>query len=57
MRDILSGRATQPVKDMVSLNVGVALYLLNPSMPLTTCMAKAREAVAGGVGRQVLNAS
>jgi anthranilate synthase/phosphoribosyltransferase len=55
MRDLLEGRATQAVKDMVSLNVGVALYLLNPKMPLTTCMAKARETVAGGVGRKVLH--
>jgi anthranilate synthase/phosphoribosyltransferase len=55
MRDILSGRAIQAVKDTVALNVGVALYLLNPNMPLTICMAKAREAVAGGVGRKVIH--
>jgi anthranilate synthase/phosphoribosyltransferase len=53
MRDILSGRATQAVKDMVALNVGLGLYLLKPEMTLATCMAKAREAVAGGVGGRV----
>jgi anthranilate synthase/phosphoribosyltransferase len=55
MRDILSGRASQAVKDTVALNVGVALYLLNPAMTLAICMAKAREAVAGGVGRKVIH--
>ena len=57
MRDILSGRATQPVKDMVALNVGLGLYLLKPEMSLATCMAKAREAVAGGVGGRALHVS
>jgi anthranilate synthase/phosphoribosyltransferase len=51
----LSGRASQAVKDTVALNVGVALYLLNPAMTLAICMAKAREAVAGGVGRKVIH--
>jgi anthranilate phosphoribosyltransferase len=54
MRDLLEGRAKRPVQDMVTLNVGVALHLLNPDRPLPTCMAQAREAVAGGVGRKVL---
>jgi len=57
MRDILSGRATQAVKDMVALNVGLGLYLLKPEMTLATCMAKAREAVAGGVGGRALHVS
>ena len=54
MRELLDGRAPRPVQDMVTLNVGVALHLLDAHTPLTTCMAQAREAVAGGVGRRVL---
>lgn len=57
MRDFLDGYASQPIRDMVMLNVGVMLYLINDTMPLTTCMAKAREAVAGAVGRKVLYAT
>jgi anthranilate synthase/phosphoribosyltransferase len=57
MRDLLNGQASQAVQDTVALNVGVALYLLNPMTPLSTCMAKAREAVAGGVGRKVVYGS
>ncbi|MCL1920976.1 MAG: anthranilate phosphoribosyltransferase [Kiritimatiellaeota bacterium] len=56
MRDFLDGRATRPIQDMVTLNVGVALHLLNPDRPLATCMAQAREAVAGATGRKVLAA-
>jgi len=54
MCDFLDGRAKRPIQDMVTLNVGVALHLLNAGKPLTTCMAQAREAVAGAVGRNVL---
>jgi len=41
----------------VALNVGLGLYLLKPEMSLATCMAKAREAVAGGVGGRALHVS
>ena len=54
MRDFLDGRASRPIQDMVTLNVGVALHLLHPDRHLATCMAQAREAVAGAVGRKVL---
>ena len=54
MRDFLDGRAPLPIQDMVTLNVGVALHLLNSTKPLATCMAQAREAVAGAAGRKVL---
>jgi len=55
MRDFLEGRAPRPIQDMVMLNVGVALHLLD-NAPLATCMARAREAVAGAAGRRVLAA-
>ena len=56
MRGFLDGRASRPIQDMVMLNVGIALHLLNADRPLATCMAQAREAVAGAVGRKVLAA-
>ncbi|MGN0827576.1 MAG: anthranilate phosphoribosyltransferase [Kiritimatiellia bacterium] len=55
LRELLKGRGPEPMRDMLALNVGVALYLLNDSqLELRTCMAKAREAVAAGAGSRIL---
>lgn len=43
--------------DMVVLNVGLAIYLLEEKMDMALCMARAREAVSAGAGRKVLNAA
>ena len=43
--------------DMVILNVGVAMLLLEEHMDLSVCMAKAREAVCAGIGRRTLHAA
>ena len=56
LRGFLDGRGSRPIQDMVVLNVGDALYLLHGDKPMATCMAQAREAVAGAVGRKVLAA-
>lgn len=57
LQDILTGQGKKAMMDMVTLNEGVALYLLEEHSELPVCMAKAREAVCAGVGRRVLHAA
>lgn len=54
---ILDGNGSRPMLDMVSLNVGLALYLLEDSHDMALCMVRAREAVHAGLGRRVLHAA
>lgn len=57
LRELLKGRGPKPMQDMLVLNVGVALHILHDcQLDMRTCMAKAREAVAAGVGAKVLPA-
>lgn len=46
LKDILAGKGPRAMMDMVILNVGVAMFLLEDHMDLSVCMAKAREASA-----------
>lgn len=55
LKDILYGKGARAMMDMVVLNVGVAMFLLEDHMDLSVCMAKAREAVCAGVGRRTLH--
>lgn len=57
LRELLEGRGPKPMLDMVALNVGLALYVLEESPDLAVCMALAREAVNAGAGRRVLDAA
>ena len=41
------------MRNMLALNVGMSIYLLEGKLPLATCIAKAREALASGVGGRV----
>ena len=45
------------MRNMLTLNVGMAIHLLEEKLPLATCMAKAREALASGAGGKVLHAA
>ncbi len=54
LRELLNGGGSAAMRDMLTLNVAVALYLLNENMPLAVCMAKAREAIASGAGRKLI---
>lgn len=49
--------APKPCSNMLALNVGMSIYLLEGKLPLATCIAKAREALASGVGGRVLHAA
>ena len=55
LKDILAGQGPRPMMDMVVLNVGLALYLLDEKADMALCMARAREAVSSGAGRKVLD--
>ncbi len=57
LKDLLAGGGPRPMRDMVALNVGLALFLLEEDWDMALCMARAREAVSAGVGRKVLHAA
>ena len=42
---------------MVALNVGLAVYLLEDGLDLGEAMARAKNAVRAGAGREVLHAA
>ena len=43
LRELLAGRGPEAMRNMLALNVGMSIYLLE-KLPLATCIAKAREA-------------
>jgi anthranilate phosphoribosyltransferase len=49
-KKVLNGTGPQPIQDMVALNLGLALSLLQPEKELKECMDEARDAVARGAG-------
>lgn len=57
LKDILDGNGSRAMLDMVTLNVGLSLYLLEENTDMALCMARAREAVSGGLGRKALHAA
>lgn len=57
LKQLLEGRGPRAMLDMITLNVGLAVYLLEEDLEMSVCMARAREAVHAGVGRKVLHAA
>ena len=55
LKDLLAGGGPEPMKDMIALNAGVCLHLLE-DLPLAEAVDKAREALAAGAARKVLDA-
>ena len=71
LRDILQGRGSKPMRDMLALNLGLALYLLNSERNnnetidpdrgynrsrMAEAMERAKDAVASGAGRSFCHA-
>ncbi len=57
LRELLQGRGNSHMKDMVVLNVGLAIHVIDGTKSLASCMKEARDAVEGGAGsRFVKNA-
>lgn len=57
LRELLAGRGPKAMLDMVALNVGLAVYLLEDDLDLEAAMTRAKNAVREGIGREVLNAA
>ncbi len=49
MVEILAGKASLPIKNMVSLNLGMCLFLLEKNVSLKECINEARKKVNQGV--------
>ena len=49
MKLLFEGNAPQPIKDMVALNLGMALYLLNENMRLKDAVKSARQRIDKGL--------
>lgn len=56
LRDLLSGGGNAAMRDMLVLNVGVTVHLLEDGRDMRRCMDMAREAVMAGAGGKVLHA-
>ena len=68
MRLLLQGRGPKAMRDMLALNLGLALYLLSPDAErpdadrgydrarMAAAMKEAKAAVAGGAGRRFCHA-
>jgi len=50
-RQVLAGHGPTAMQDMVALNLGLALHVLDPSMDISNCMHEARFIVRGGLQR------
>ena len=50
LRELLQGRGNSHMKDMVVLNVGLAIHVIDGTKSLDKCMKEARDAVEGGAG-------
>jgi len=55
-RQVLAGQGPRSLKDMVTLNLGVAIHLLEDDMPLDVAMETARDKVEQGLAGGVPNA-
>ena len=49
LRELLAGKGNETMRDMVALNLGCALHLLEDGLSLKQGVQKAREAVAAGL--------
>jgi anthranilate synthase/phosphoribosyltransferase len=55
LHEILSGHGSEAMKNMVILNLALSLYIIEDHSELSTCVARAKEAVNSGVGRRVID--
>ncbi len=54
LMELLHGRGNQAMSDMLSINLALAIQLLEPTLSMEQCVTKARSAVAQGVGARVI---
>ncbi len=53
--ELLHGRGNQAMRDMLTINLSLAIHLLEPSMSMDLCVEKARHAVNAGVAARVIS--
>ena len=53
LRELLNGKGPAPMRDMLIMNVAMALYVRKGGQDFDGCVALAREAVRDGAGRNV----
>ncbi|MBO4296962.1 MAG: anthranilate phosphoribosyltransferase [Desulfovibrio sp.] len=56
LRDLLQGRGPKAMRDMVALNAGLAIFLVEQGATLDECMAKGRAAVESAAGKGFVHA-
>lgn len=54
LRELLAGRGPKPMREMLALNVAMALYVKNGADNFGRCVSQARQAVNDGVGSKAL---
>lgn len=54
LRELLRGNGSKPMRDMLALNVAMAVYIMTGAVSMAACVKEARRAVADGVGGGVL---
>lgn len=55
LRALLQGNGPKPMRDMLTLNVALAIYVMEDDrLDLDQCMEKARDAVNSGIGMRTL---
>ncbi len=54
LRELLAGRGPRAMRDMLTLNVAMALYVRRGAVSFDDSLAEARRAVDGGAGQSVL---
>jgi anthranilate phosphoribosyltransferase len=54
LRELLAGRGPAPMRDMLILNVALAIYVFRGAESFDLCLNEARQAVEGGAGGRVL---
>ena len=54
LRQLLRGQGPKPMLDMLTLNVALAIYLMEENLNIDACMEKARAAVNSGAGMRTL---
>jgi anthranilate phosphoribosyltransferase len=55
LRRLLAGRGPAPMRDMLILNVAMAIYVFRGAESFDLCLTEARRAVEGGAGALVLS--
>jgi anthranilate phosphoribosyltransferase len=54
LRELLAGRGPEPMRDMLMLNVAMAIYVMRGAQTFDECLAEARRAVNDGAGQHVV---